>query len=181
MFQLPAVQACQRGVAQPRGQVGDGGFVGRRDAAHDGRAHVLAARHQRLRRDEGRGADHLRVLPRLRCGGAPVGQRRAARLEDLDVRDDRQHAVAHLLLEAVHDAEHDDQRGHAQADAEHRHAGDEGNETVATAAAAGPRIAPTDLQLVGKVHRGGMLTDGLAVHGVPRVRCRCAAGSSSSG
>jgi hypothetical protein len=49
----------------------------------------------------------------LRRGGsaslAPGGERIAARIAHLDVRDDREHAVAHLLLEAVHHREHDDE------------------------------------------------------------------------
>ncbi len=109
---------------------------------------------------------------RLGGGGLPVGQRRAARLEHLDMRDHRQHAVAHLLLEAVHHAEHDDQRGHAQRDAEHRHAGDEGDEAVAPPAATGPRVAPADLQFIGEAHVAGMLTDACAAAGPPRTPWR---------
>jgi hypothetical protein len=41
--------------------------------------------------------DDLRVGARQRRAGLPIGQRRTARLEHLDVRDHRQHAVAHLL------------------------------------------------------------------------------------
>ena len=35
-----------------------------------------------------------------------------------EVRDHAQHAVSHLLLEAVHHREHDDERGHAERDTE---------------------------------------------------------------
>ena len=71
---------------------------------------------------------------------------------DLDVRDDAQHAVAHFLLEAVHHRQHDDQRSHAQRDAEHRDAGDEGDEAVAAGGAPGPGVAPAQRQLVGDAH-----------------------------
>ncbi|MBK6787632.1 MAG: hypothetical protein IPG77_08230 [Betaproteobacteria bacterium] len=55
---------------------------------------------------EGCGADHARKSRRaasavrapVPCSGAAAG------VEDLDVRDDAEHAVAHLLLEAVHHA-----------------------------------------------------------------------------
>ena len=66
----------------------------------------------------------------------------------------RQHAVAHFLLEAVHHRQHDDQRRHAERDAGHRDAGDEGDEAVAAPGAAGARVAPADLQFVGPVHGG---------------------------
>ena len=54
------------------------------------------------------------------------------------MREHRQHALAHLLLKAVHHAEDDDERGHPQANAQHRHAGNEGDEAVAATGATGP-------------------------------------------
>ena len=98
---LPRLQLGERGLAL-RGEVGDGGLLYRRDAAHQRAAHLVAARHQRLRSNEGRRADHLGVLARLGRRGVPVGQRIALRIEQLHVRDDAEHAPAHLLLEAVH-------------------------------------------------------------------------------
>src|SRR5574337_609302 len=161
VFVVPDLEdARERGVAQLGRERGHRRLLRGRDAANDRGVHLVAARHQRLRRHEGRGADHFRVLPRLRRDAAPIGQRATAGVHDLDVRDHRQHAVAHLLLEAVHHAEHDDQRRHAEPDAEHRHAGDEGDEAVAPAAAPGPRVAPADLQFVGQAHRAGDATRG---------------------
>ena len=109
--------------------------------------------------DERRGADHLRVAARLARRPAPVGERGAAGVAHLDVRDDREHAVAHFLLEAVHHRQDDDQRGDAEGDAEHRHAGDERDEAVPAPGPAGSRVAPADLQFVGPVHAGAMLPD----------------------
>ena len=141
-------------------------------------AHVVAARDQRLRGDERRRADHLRVAPRLRSRSRrQSGERRAAGVAHLDVRDHRQHPVAHFLLEAVHHRQHDDQRGDAERDAEHRHAGDERDEAVPAPGPAGSRVAPADLQFVGPVHAGAMLPDRprrLAPRGAPIIAaCTC--------
>ena len=154
--QSPGCSVAQRGVAQLRGQVGDCALprparcrAPARRASSSPRASSACAG------DERRRADHLRVRARLRRGGLPVGQRAAVRIEHLDVRDHAQHAVAHFLLEAVHHRQHDDQRGHAERDAEHRHAGDEGDEAVAAAGAAGAGVAPAELPLEGPVHVSG--------------------------
>ena len=60
------------------------------------------------------------ILARLLGGQLPVGHAPAG-VKDLDVREHRQHAVAHLLLKAVHHRKHDDQGRDAERDAEHRH------------------------------------------------------------
>ena len=69
---------------------------------------------------------------------------------DLDVRRDREDAVAQLLLEAVHHRQHDDQRGDAERDARHRRQRDERDERVAAGAAARARVAQADDELVGR-------------------------------
>ena len=153
-------EARQRRVAQLGGEVGDGRLFLRRDAADDDAAHVVAARDQRLRGNERRGADDLGILPRLVGDPAPVDEAGTAGVAQLDVGDHRQHPVAHFLLEAVHDRQDDDQRGDAEGDAEHRHAGDERDEAVPAPGPAGPRVAPADLQFIGPVHAGAMLPDG---------------------
>ena len=47
---------------------------------------------------------------------SPASPSSAAPGEHLDVREHRQHPVAHFLLESVHHRQHDDQRGDAQRD-----------------------------------------------------------------
>jgi hypothetical protein len=76
----------------------------------------------------------------------PVGHL-AVRPADLHVRDHRQDAAAQFGLKAVHHRQHDDQRRHAQRDAEHRNQRNEGNEMIAPFR---PRIAQADHQFVGK-------------------------------
>jgi hypothetical protein len=148
-----ARQAREGAVAQAGRERRDVGFDRRIDAAHHRAAHLVAARDQHLRGDERRGTDDLAVALRRRRGGAPVGQRAAAGVVQLDVRDDAQHAIAHFLLKAVHHRQHDDQRRDAERDAEHRDAGDERDEAVAPARPPGAHVAPADLQFVRPVHR----------------------------
>ena len=78
---------------------------------------------------------------------------RGAGYVEFDVRQHRQHAVAHFLLEAVHDRQHHDQGGDAQRDARHRTRGDEGDEAIAAAASLAdpgqPGIAGADPEFVG--------------------------------
>jgi hypothetical protein len=150
--ELARHQPRQRVALHRRRQVGHLGFARRVDAAHQRAAHLVAARHQRLRRHERRGPDHLRIAPGFGHGAVRIGQHAAARPVDLDVRNDAQHAVAHFLLEAVHHREHDDQRRHAQGDAQHRHAGDEGDESVAPGGAPRAGVAPAQGQFVGDLH-----------------------------
>ena len=75
---LAGAQLRQQGLPRAR-QLGDLGLGAGVDAAHDGAAQFVAAAHQRLRGDEGRGTDDALVAPRRRGRGAPVGQRRRPR------------------------------------------------------------------------------------------------------
>ena len=129
----PGTRRVERRVLQLRGEVGDRRL--RRSASMPRTIApriVVAARRSapaRRRRAPRRSPrDCAAPRPRWRCQS---GSAAPSRVEHLDVRDHRQHAVAHFLLEAVHHRQHDDQRGHAERDAEHRDAGDEGDEAVA--------------------------------------------------
>ena len=67
------------------------------------------------------------------------------------MRHHRQNAAAQFLLEAVHHRQHDNQRRHAQGNAQHGDQRNEGNEVVAPL---GARIAQADQQFVGQAIRG---------------------------
>jgi hypothetical protein len=71
---------------------------------------------------KGAAPDHARVARAAAAVACQSASAPPCGVEHLDVRDHAEHAVAHLLLEAVHHAQHDDQRRHAQRDAQHRHA-----------------------------------------------------------
>jgi len=114
------------------------------DAADHDAPHVLAAREQPLRGDEGRGRLHARVRTHLRQYRVGVRQRVARGGQHLHVRQHPQHAVAHLFLKAVHHRQHDDERSHPQRDAQHGDGTDESDETIAAGSAAGARVAPAD-------------------------------------
>jgi hypothetical protein len=103
--ELARHQLVERALLRRGGNVGHLGFELGHDAAHQRALHVLAARNERLRGNEGRGADHLGVLPRGRGDGFDVGQGLAVARKDFDVRHHAEHAVAHLFLEAVHHAD----------------------------------------------------------------------------
>jgi hypothetical protein len=121
-----------RSASEPRAcaaDVGDRVLARRVDAAHEHAAVDVAGRQHRLAGDERRGAGHARVAERRLRDALPVGERGHA--AHLDVRRDRQDAVAQLLLEAVHHRQHDDQRGDAERDAGHRDQRDERDERVA--------------------------------------------------
>jgi hypothetical protein len=151
-------QLVERALLRGGGNVGDLGFELGHDAAHQRALHVFAARNERLRGNEGGGADDFGVLAGGCRDGVDVGQGLAVARKYFDVRHHAEHAVAHFLLEAVHYAEHDDQRRHPQCDAEHRHAGDEGDEAVAPCRPACARIAPAELQFIRKSHIFSYLT-----------------------
>ena len=140
---------------------GDGRFLLRQHAAHDGRAHGFVVQQHALRFHERRHGFHLRVG----VGGAllrlPVWHGTAG-VEHLDVGQHRHQTVGDFLLEAVHDGEDDDQGGHAQADTGHGNEGNEGNEAVAATALPGARIAHADLPLEGKLFDDA--------HALPRQR-----------
>jgi hypothetical protein len=88
------------------------------DAAHHHALHGLAARQQACAPTKGAApttCGFLRTSARVSAGSgsAPPSGRTPRR------RDDAEHAVAHVLLKAVHHRQHDDQRRHAQRDAQH--------------------------------------------------------------
>ena len=89
-----------------------------------------------------------RVLARLRGHGMPVGNGATQRVVQLNVGHDRQHAVTHFLLEAVHDRQHDDEGRDPKRNADHRHAGNERNEAVASITAAGAGVTPPDTPFI---------------------------------
>eukprot|EP01022_Parablepharisma_sp_SALTPOND_P029462 TRINITY_DN735_c0_g1_i1.p1 TRINITY_DN735_c0_g1~~TRINITY_DN735_c0_g1_i1.p1 ORF type:complete len:1397 (+),score=453.90 TRINITY_DN735_c0_g1_i1:9191-13381(+) len=125
------------------GHIRDLGFFLGHDTAHHHAAQGVVARDHGLCRHVGGRAQHFLVLEGLFGHRLPI-MHGAGSVEHLDMRQHREHAVADFLLEAVHDREHHDQRGHAQRDAGHGNEGNEGNEAIAAAALAGPRIADTD-------------------------------------
>jgi len=134
------------------GQIGHLALARGVNAAHDGAFHVLAAGNQPLRRHKGRGPDHFGVLLGLAHGGVHVLQRLTVGRKDLDVRYHAEHAVAHLFLKAIHHRQHDDERSHAQGDAQHGDPGDEGDEAIAPCGAAGARVAPAQSEFVRNLH-----------------------------
>ncbi len=91
-----------------------------------------------------RGSDHAGIACRLVRHLLPARET-VVRARDLDVRRHAEDSGAQLLLESVHHRKHDDQRRHAEGDAEHRSERDEGDELVATF---GPRVAQADVELV---------------------------------
>ena len=70
--------------------------------------------------------------------------------ENARVRRQRQQPLAQLAFQAVHDRQDDDERRHAQAHAQQRHPGDEGDEELV---GAGPHVAQADEQGQGIQHR----------------------------
>ena len=135
-----------------RCQIGHLAFARRINAAHDGALHVLTACNQALRCHKRRCAHHLRVLPCLLYGGVYIHHGLAIGRKDFDVRDHAEHAVAHFLLEAVHHTQHNDQRCHAQRNAEHGDTGNKGNKTIAPCGAACAGVAPAQSEFVGNLH-----------------------------
>ncbi len=118
-------------------QVGHIAFGLRIDAAHLHAPQGLPAYQHALRRHERRARLDGRILF---SGGSellPFFQhqlRHRARNIELDMRQHRQHAVAHFLLEAVHHGQHHDQGSDAQRDARHGTGGDERDKAIAAAA-----------------------------------------------
>ena len=66
--------------------------------------------------------------------------------------DERQQPVAQLPFQPVHHRQDDDERDHAQAHAQQRYPGDEGNEELV---GAGPHVAQADEQGQGIQHCEG--------------------------
>src|SRR5690606_12111104 len=93
----------------------------------------LAPGNHALGRHKGGRPLHGSVCARASGNLLPVVQdilmRHAGRIQ-LDVRQHRQHAVAHLDLKAVHHGKHDDQRRHTQRNAGHGACCNEGDEPV---------------------------------------------------
>jgi hypothetical protein len=77
-----------------------------------------------------KGAAHTRVLGGIVGHPLPVAQL-AVEAGDLHVGGHAEDARAQLGLKAVHHRQHDDQRRHAQRDAQHRDQRNEGNESIA--------------------------------------------------
>ena len=125
-------------------EIGDFFLVFGNYAADIGAAHCAAARQQPLCRHVGRGRNHLLVLRGLGRNGTPVGER-VVRARDLDMRSDAEDARAHFALKTVHHRQHRDQHRDAERDADHRHQGNERDETAALPRA---RVAQTDEEFV---------------------------------
>src|SRR5256885_275747 len=77
------------------------------------------AREQRLLEHERRCGAHAGQRRDARDDGGGIGHARAARLEHEQVRVGGDDPVPDAVLEAGHDGEHDDERGHAEEDAAH--------------------------------------------------------------
>jgi hypothetical protein len=148
---LPGLELLQQGLLLGR-HIADLALERRIDPPDHGPLHVLAAADQGLRSHKGRSPDHLGVTAQLGQRGGQVGDRAAPGAIDLDVRNHAQHAIAHLLLKTVHHAQHDDERGHAQGNAQHGDGRDEGDESVAARRTTGAGVAPAQGQLVGNGH-----------------------------
>jgi hypothetical protein len=133
-----AVAAARRAVGQGvqaahddgAADLGDLRFERRVDDLH---AHGLAVRSRRLEQaqpaDRRRGAHDAR---RLHAGELLPEIAVAAGLVDVDVRGRPHDPIAHLPLDARHQRERDDHRGHADADAENRHRRDDRDERLAS-------------------------------------------------
>src|SRR5690606_11743868 len=115
----------------------------------------LAPGNHALGRHKGGRPLHGSVCARASGNLLPVVQdvlMRHARRIQLDVRQHRQHAVAHLDLKAVHHGKHDDQRRHAQRNAGHGACCNEGDESVSgtasPAASCQPRVSGSYPELI---------------------------------
>ncbi len=98
------------------------------------------------------------VTPAPRARAAPVPASRVPRLrthghENTGVRRERQQPLAQLAFQAVHDRKDDDERGDAQAHAQQRHPGDEGDEELV---GTGAHVTQPDEQGQGIQHRAGL-------------------------
>ena len=127
---------------------GDAGLHAGIDATHHHPAHGIAPHQQRLARHERRRSHHLRMLAHLFHEHGRIGQRLSEGIVYFDVRHHAEHAVAHFLLETIHDRKDHDQRPHAQRDANHRRGRNEGNEAIAPRCAPRPGIPPAYQQFV---------------------------------
>jgi hypothetical protein len=149
--ELARLQRIERSRAHVAAEIGDLRFFLGQDAAHDRAAHRLPGREHRLRLHEWGSGEHVRAAGGELRYRRPIGQAIVER-DDLHVRGDAEDARAYLLLEAVHHREHDDQRPHADEDADHRDEGVDADEAIAAPC---PRVAQADKELVShEVARG---------------------------
>ena len=136
------------------------------DATQQSPLHVFTAGQQSLGRHKRSCANHRRVAAQGLQRAAQVLDRAAIGRLNLDVRDHAEHAVAHFFLKAVHHAEHDDERGHTQGNAQHGHGRNERNEAIAPGCAPRPGIAPAQHQLIRNRH-ADIVAPGLMGAGPP--------------
>jgi hypothetical protein len=142
--ELAGTQRVERARAHVAGEIRHFLLLLGKDAAHHRAAHRLAIGEHRLRLDEGRRAEHARMLRHRLRQVLPVLEAVVVR-EDLQVRHHAEDARAHLLLEPVHHRQHHDQRPDADRDADH---GDRGIDADEAIAPPGAGIAQADQQLV---------------------------------
>ena len=125
------------------GDIGNVGFFRWHDATHDDATHDVVAGDERLSDYIGGGTGHVWMFTDAGGGSLPVRQR-AVDVLYFDMRQNRQHPVAHFFLETVHDGQDDDERGDAQRDTGHRDERDEGDEAVPAAAFSGTDVTQAD-------------------------------------
>ena len=137
------LQVAELAVAELAGDIGNVGFFRWHDATHDDATHDVVAGDERLSDYIGGGTGHVWMFTDAGGGSLPVRQR-AVDVLYFDMRQNRQHPVAHFFLETVHDGQDDDERGDAQRDTGHRDERDEGDEAVPAAAFSGTDVTQAD-------------------------------------
>ena len=100
------------------GELGDARLKRRIDAPHQDAPHTVIAGQHRLPGHIRRAIDNQRIALALLKDRFPV-EHRLAGGNHFDMRQHRQHPVAHFLLKTVHDRQHDDERGHSERDSGH--------------------------------------------------------------
>jgi len=143
------LQIVKAAEAHVLGEVGHLVLGVRQHAADQRAAHGLVEGQHALGLHEGRRGAHLRVSGRVVGDPLPVGQL-AVEAGDLHMGRDAQDARAQLGLEAVHHRQHDDQRRHAEGNAQHRDQRNEGYEAIAALRPPpGAGVAQPDEEFVG--------------------------------
>jgi hypothetical protein len=129
-------------------QIGDAPLVARQDPAQQYAGGSVAVRHHALRfdvrrrgNDAGEDAELLHIRPPVADATLESRQSR--------MRREAEDPGAQLLLEAVHDRQHDDQHRDADAEAEDRDAGDQRHEPPARR---GAQVAQTEEAFVPGTH-----------------------------
>ncbi len=143
---MPNSPGCSRSSAPTfmwRGKIGHAIFLRRQNAAHQYALHLPVERQHALLLHVGRGRDHTRMARDAIHRLLPVFHF-AIGAGNLRVRSHAENARAQLLLETVHHRQHDNQRRHAERQAQHGNQRDEGNEAIAAARLAGGRVAQPD-------------------------------------